>query len=140
MLQYFKELSDFGLLILIWLVQLIIYPSFTFMEKANLIAWHPKYTAMISVVVMPLMLVQLASTFYLTYANFNYILLVQCLLIILLWASTFFQAVPLHNQINSGIEIKKAAENLVQVNWKRTIMWTIIVILNFIDRYTTLHN
>lgn len=140
MLPYFKELSDFGLLILIWLVQLIIYPSFTFMEKANLIAWHPKYTAMISIVVMPLMLFQLASTFYLTYSTFNYILLAQCVLIVLLWAATFFQAVPLHNQIDSGIEIKKAADKLVQANWKRTIMWTLIVILNFLQRFTTYSN
>ena len=140
MLQYIKELSDFGLLILIWLVQLIIYPSFTFMEKANLIAWHPKYTSMISVVVMPLMLIQLASTFYLTYANFNYILLMQSLIIVLLWSSTFFQAVPLHNQIDSGIEIKKAADRLVHVNWNRTLMWSTIVILNFISRFTTLNN
>ncbi|WP_375577597.1 hypothetical protein ABWH96_11090 [Marivirga tractuosa] len=137
MLQHIKELSDFGLVVLIWLVQLIIYPSFTYMEKANLIAWHPKYTFMISVVVMPLMLIQLSSTFYLTYINFNYILLIQCILIALLWASTFLQAVPLHNQIESGIEIKKAAKDLVQVNWKRTIMWSIIVILNFTARFTT---
>ncbi len=137
MLQYLKELSDFGLLILIWLVQLIIYPSFTYMEKANLIAWHPKYTTMISVVVMPLMLFQLASTFYLTYTQFNYLLLTQSILIILLWISTFAQAVPLHNQIDSGVEIKKATISLVQVNWKRAIMWSLIVILNFIDRFTT---
>jgi hypothetical protein len=140
MLQYFKEISDFGLLILIWLVQLIIYPSFTFMTKANLIAWHPTYSSMISAVVIPLMLLQLASTFYLTYMQFNYFLLAQCALIILLWLSTFFQAVPLHNQIDSGIEIKKAAENLIRINWNRTIMWSLIVILNFIQRFTTLNN
>jgi Na+/proline symporter len=134
MLQYLKELSDFGLLILIWLVQLIIYPSFTYMDDANLSAWHPKYTNMISVVVMPLMLIQLFSTFYLTYNQFNWILVTQCILIILLWTSTFFQAVPLHNQIDSRNEMQKAAIKLVQANWKRTIMWTLIVILNFIGR------
>jgi len=140
MIQYIKELSDFGLLILIWLVQLIIYPSFTYMEKANLITWHPKYTAMISIVVMPLMLLQIASTFYLTYNHFNWTLLIQSIIIIALWLATFLEAVPLHNQIESGIEIKEAAENLVQVNWKRTIMWSVIVILNFIHRFTTLNN
>jgi hypothetical protein len=134
MLPYLKELSDFGLLILIWLVQLIIYPSFNYMDDVNLSAWHPKYTNMISVVVMPLMLIQLFSTFYLTFNQFNWILFTQCILIILLWASTFFQAVPLHNQIDSGNEIQNAAVKLVQINWKRTIMWTLIVILNFIGK------
>ena len=137
MLHNLKELSDFGLLILIWLVQLIIYPSFTFMDKANLIVWHPKYTAMITIVVMPLMLVQISSTFYLTYNNYNWVLLIQSILIIFLWLSTFLEAVPIHNQIDSGIKIKEASENLINVNWKRTIMWTAIVILNFINRFTT---
>jgi hypothetical protein len=134
MIQYFKELSDFGLLILIWLVQLIIYPSFTFMEDNQLLNWHPKYTQLITVVVMPLMLIQLFSTAYLTYNQFSWILLTQSILIILLWASTFFQAVPLHNQIDSHSEIQKAALDLVKANWKRTIMWTLIVILNFIGK------
>jgi hypothetical protein len=110
------------------------------MKKSNLIEWHPKYTNRISVVVMPLMLVQIALTFYLTYKNFNYFLSIQCVLIILIWISTFFQAVPLHNQIESGIKMKKAAQDLVSVNWKRTVMWSIIVIINFIDRFTTLNN
>lgn len=134
MLPYLKELSDFGLLILIWLVQLIIYPSFNYMNDANLSAWHPRYTNMITLVVMPLMLIQLLSTIYLTFYQFNWILLTQCILIILLWASTFFQAVPLHNQIESGNEMQNAAIKLVQINWKRTIMWTLIVILNFIGK------
>jgi len=137
MLLYIKELSDFGLFILIWLVQLIIYPSFTYFEKTKLQAWHPKYTSMISIIVMPLMLVQLAGTFYLTYIDFNSILLLQSILIILLWVSTFFEAVPLHQRIDSGQETKKVTEKLVRVNWKRTIMWSAIVILNFIDRITT---
>ncbi|SMG12212.1 hypothetical protein SAMN05661096_00478 [Marivirga sericea] len=140
MLHYIKELSDFGLFVLIWLVQLIIYPSFTFMKKSSLIIWHPIYTKRISVVVMPLMLLQIALTFYLTYSSFNYFLLFQSIIIIFIWISTFFQAVPLHNQIESGVKMKKAAEKLVQANWKRTIMWSLIVILNFLDRFTTLNN
>lgn len=134
MLHHLKELSDFGLLILIWLVQLIIYPSFTYMEESNLSAWHPKYTNMITIVVMPLMLIQLFTSFFLAYSEFNWLLLIQCVLIVLIWAATFFQAVPLHNQIENGDEMRKAANLLVSTNWKRTIMWTVIVILNFASK------
>jgi len=137
MINYLKELSDFGLLILIWLVQLIIYPSFTYMDKKDLHRWHPTYTKMITVVVMPLMLVQLFTTFYLSFSDFNWLLLIQCILIVLLWASTFFQAIPLHNKIENGQNIQKSAVALVHVNWKRTIMWTFIVVLNFVGKYTT---
>ncbi|WKK80498.1 hypothetical protein [Marivirga arenosa] len=140
MTSYIKELSDFGLFVLIWIVQLIVYPSFTMMEKSNLLAWHPKYTQMITIIVMPLMLVQIILTLYLTYSNSNWILITQSVLVVMLWASTFFQAVPLHNLIESNQEVAESAKKLVQVNWNRTAMWTIIVLLNLVQRFTTFNN
>jgi len=35
-----RLLFDFGLLVLIWLVQLVIYPSFLYYEQDNLKRWH----------------------------------------------------------------------------------------------------
>jgi len=55
---------DFGMLVLIWLVQLIIYPSFEFTDKDAFLGWHEKYTGLITVVVLPLMLGQLGLTLY----------------------------------------------------------------------------
>ena len=52
-------LVDIGLVVLIWMVQLIVYPSFTFYSKENLVNWHQKYTARIAVIVIPLMFLQL---------------------------------------------------------------------------------
>ena len=51
-------LVDFGLFILIWLTQLVIYPSFTYFREQDLTRWHRKYTRAISYIVMPLMLGQ----------------------------------------------------------------------------------
>jgi len=51
---------DFCLVVLIWLVQLIIYPSFRYMSPEQLAIWHPKYTTLITLVVGPLMLAQVA--------------------------------------------------------------------------------
>ena len=57
-----RLLFDFGLLVLIWLVQLVIYPSFLYYEQDNLKRWHEKYTQKITYVVLPLMMGQLIIT------------------------------------------------------------------------------
>ena len=49
---------DSGLFILIWLVQLIIYPSFRYTEEKDFVGWHARYTWVIGAIVSPLMLVQ----------------------------------------------------------------------------------
>ncbi|MAJ50932.1 MAG: hypothetical protein CMB82_04875, partial [Flammeovirgaceae bacterium] len=53
-----RLLFDIGTLVLIWLVQLVIYPSFLFFERKNLKLWHDKYTKKVSFVVLPLMIGQ----------------------------------------------------------------------------------
>ena len=49
---------DSGLLILIWLVQLIIYPSLCYTEDKEFICWHKRYSYMIGLIIIPLMLAQ----------------------------------------------------------------------------------
>ena len=48
-------LADFGLVVLIWIVQLIIYPSFHVVANDAFAAWHKTYMALISYLVIPLM-------------------------------------------------------------------------------------
>ncbi len=131
MLLLIKLLSDFGLLILIWIVQIIIYPSFRFYAPKDLLIWHEKYTKLITFIVLPLMMVQLSSTIILTYTEFSWNFGVQLVLIILIWFSTFLQAVPLHNKISSGKDIVPSSIKLVRVNLLRTILWTIIFLMSF---------
>ncbi len=54
-----RLLVDMGLLILTWLVQLVIYPSFLYYDATDLKKWHSIYTGRITFVVLPLMLTQL---------------------------------------------------------------------------------
>ena len=55
---------DFGLVVLIWMIQLIVYPSFLHYTTTNLIKWHRKYTPLIGYIVGPLMLLQLGISIY----------------------------------------------------------------------------
>ena len=59
MIEITRLLLDFGLCILIWMVQLVVYPSFLFFSFNNLFTWHKTYTKAIALIVIPLMLGQL---------------------------------------------------------------------------------
>ncbi|MEL7161763.1 MAG: hypothetical protein AAFN92_13465, partial [Bacteroidota bacterium] len=57
---------DTAALVLIWLVQLVIYPAFLYYAEADFRGWHPVYTQRVTYVVLPVMLAQLALYAYLT--------------------------------------------------------------------------
>ena len=59
-IEVFKFCVDFGLLVLILMVQVIVYPSFLHFSKTNLIKWHQSYTPKITTIVAPLMIAQVA--------------------------------------------------------------------------------
>lgn len=118
---------DFGLVVLIWLVQLIIYPSFAYYTADDLAVWHPKYTGLITLVVGPLMLAQVIATGWNLASQFSWLTLVVALLVIIIWWSTATQAIPLHNQIDAGVTLPTTISRLIRVNWLRTFLWTIIV-------------
>ena len=125
-------LFDFGLLVLIWMVQLIIYPSFKFYSKTDLLLWHKKYTAAISIVVIPLMFGQLITAVLQAIYAPNWLNLGCLILISLVWISTFSQFVPIHKTISTGKITSKLLQQLVQKNWLRTALWSLIFIWSFV--------
>lgn len=124
---------DFGLVILIWLVQLIIYPSFRYYSPAELAIWHPKYTGLITLVVGPLMLAQVGLIGWELLSRFSIFGLLSALLVGLMWLSTAGQAVPLHNAIAAGDASSETLNRLVAVNWIRTVGWTLVFGLGVIE-------
>lgn len=126
------KMVDFGLVVLIWMTQLIVYPSFTYLSENQLLAWHPKYTTAISFIVMPLMLAQVLLHGYDLIEQFHWMRLLATILIIVVWINTFFYAVPLHHKISAQQDMLEAAQGLVKVNWYRTILWTLVFLLNFL--------
>jgi len=122
-------LIDFGLVVLIWLVQLIIYPSLLYYSEKDLGKWHDKYTSLISGFVIPMMIVQVSYHAYLLIINPNIIYVINFGSIIAIWAVTFFYAIPLHGNIAQGKYIRASLEKLIKINWYRTALWTQIFII-----------
>ena len=128
-----KLLFDFGLLILIWLVQLIIYPSFEYIDKTRLSIWHEKYTVLITIVVMPLMIGQVILHASALWRSVNTLAMLQAVFIALCWIVTFFRAVPLHNQLQQAISVDKTIIALIHWNWPRTILWSLVFIGSLLE-------
>ncbi|TPN87706.1 hypothetical protein [Aquimarina algicola] len=122
-----RLLLDFGLLVLIWIVQLIIYPGFAYYTQDQLLIWHSKYTTFITIIVMPLMLGQLALYSIQLFLHIDVYVLIIWVLIVLIWSATFLQAVPLHNKIAQNKNKNNIIVNkLIKINWLRTVLWTMV--------------
>ncbi|WP_033408481.1 hypothetical protein [Psychroflexus tropicus] len=119
---------DFGLVVLIWMVQLIVYPGFLFYQEKDLITWHKVYTPRITIIVAPLMFIQAAVALYLVIIEFSLLHLIYTLLVVSIWISTFLFFVPLHQNIESQKHIEVSAEKLSRGNLYRAFQWTVVFI------------
>lgn len=127
-----RLLVDFGLLVLIWVVQLIVYPSFLFYNKENLITWHRKYTPLVGYIVAPLMVLQLSLSIYQISNAVTLNNIISVMMISTIWIITFLQFVPIHNNISNGSTSEKMLLSLVKKNWLRTFLWSLLFVLNVI--------
>jgi len=132
-----KLVSDAGLLVLIWLVQLVIYPSFRFYNISELKKWHRPYTGRITLVVLPLMVSQLILSWGIVLAyNWDIFHTINAVLVLLTWVSTFIIFVPLHQKIENAQHLKIYIRKLITYNWLRTFLWTIIFVNTLIVAIT----
>lgn len=134
MIEIFRILFDTGLLVLIWMVQLIVYPSFLFYGKEKLQYWHSIYVKRISFIVIPLMFGQTLVAGYQLYQGISTYTLGSIFLILAVWALTFLLFVPRHNAISNSSYTRKTLTELVSLNWYRTLVWTLILLWTLITR------
>lgn len=115
---------------LIWLVQLVHYPAFKYVTYSSFQKFCSFHSRTITIIVMPLMFIELGTGFYLYYLKQNQFFLINLILIVLIWLSTFFLSVPLHEQLAKGFDID-TINKLVNTNWPRTFLWSTRSILLF---------
>lgn len=125
-------LVDVGLVVLIWMVQLIIYPSFVYYRPENLTRWHQKYTTGIAVLVVPLMLCQLIVATTDLFLNFSFQSLFVVTIVLFLWIFTFLSFAPIHLKITNGEVTKELLRRLVRLNWIRTFLWSLLFIFHLL--------
>ncbi len=128
-----RLLLDFGLVVLIWMIQRIVYPSFLHYSAEDLVTWHKEYTSRFSAIVIPLMFGQLSISVYQLITGTSLYTVISLVIIVLIWISTFFQFVPIHSNISKGRISEKMLVSLVNKNWIRTVLWTLLFIYSFFN-------
>ncbi|MEO1481594.1 MAG: hypothetical protein AAFU77_05760 [Myxococcota bacterium] len=112
---------------LIWLVQWVHYPLFAHVGREQFSAYEALHTSRISVIVMPMMLLELGSAVALVAsppAGFGRALpLVGLGLLGMVWLTTAAFSVPAHSTLAAGFA-DGAHASLVSSNWIRTLSWT----------------
>lgn len=123
-LDHINELVSWALFGLIWIVQLVHYPSFHFVAVDRFIAFHRHHTRAISFIVLPLMLMELGLGGVLAWqSDLDWKYLLSLIIVGLIWASTFLIQVPDHNALGKGKD-DLLIDRLVKTNWIRTVLWT----------------
>ena len=122
-----QAIATFMMTGLIWVVQLVIYPLFTSIDDSSFKRYHQEYAKRITWVVLPLMFSELFLSAAFLYRLRDLTSSLLFILVILLWACTFFLSVPCHQSLDDGdLSVKK---RLVQTNWPRTLFWSIRTIV-----------
>ena len=130
MIEYLRLIIDSCLFVLIVIVQIIVYPSFIYYERDNLLKWHKIYTKKIAVVVVPLMLSQLIVSLIQVYLVATITSITYVLLVFFLWIITLLKFAPMHTEISKGNFNSEFLNKLRYLNWMRTIAWLILLVLS----------
>lgn len=123
-------ISSIYMIGVIWLIQLIHYPSFLYIDQSQFILFHQKHTIMMTILVGPVMLFELCTSVYLS-QSLQSVWLIQAGLVTLLFGLTFLVSVPIHNELAKKHN-RKLIRKLILTNWPRTILWTLKFLIFYI--------
>ncbi len=121
--------TDSAMAVLIWLVQLIIYPAFHSIESARFTEWHRKYMKTISIFVIPLMLMQAGCIGLQLREKPDAATLAAAGSVLLAWLITFGISAPCHRQLQHEGKDETVIRRLISTNWLRTACWSLTWLL-----------
>ena len=128
----FQIVINVYLLGVIIMTQFITYPTFLIIDKNSFNKYHRKYVNIISSIVAPAMILEISSLILLVYLSKDFLLVKSLILLLCIWLTTFIIMVPSHNILsrkNDSKEIKK----LININWVRTFLWSVkLIVMLFI--------
>ena len=118
---------------IIWVIQLVHYPSFYFIRKDIFVSFQKFHTDKITIIVAPVMLIELITGILLIYMekNIDIALSISLFILIAIWVLTAIYFYKAHQKLMRGYN-EEIINQLIKLNWIRTILWTFRLILFFI--------
>ena len=114
----------------IWVIQIVHYPSFHFIEKELYTAFQKFHMNKISIIVIPIMLAELITgiMLFLDKSSKSPFLIISIIILVLIWLITGVFFTKAHNELITGYQ-ELVVNQLVAMNWIRTLLWTLRLLL-----------
>ena len=127
-LYFIQIVCNSYLVSLVFMTQFITYPTFLHIDKDKFSEYHRKYVNNISLIVAPVMLIELLTLSLIAYFSSEFLIIKSLILLLVIWLTTFFIMIPSHNRISKSFN-KKEIISLINYNWVRTILWSFKLLL-----------
>ena len=112
----------------IWVIQLLHYPSFHFINDQKYVEFQHFHMQRISFIVIPAMLVELASGLLLAYFFRSSLTIILLAFLLGIWGITFIFFTNIHQKLTNGYD-HSVVDRLIQINWSRTALWSLRFII-----------
>ena len=109
---------------LIWVIQILAYPQFRRVGKADFVGYHFAHCMRTGLIVAPLLVIEAVTAAGLLYQGHRESpFLFSVALIPVIWLSTALLQAPLHVKLMNGFSAD-TLRRLILTNWLRTLAWT----------------
>ena len=110
----------------IWIMQLVHYPSFNFINVEEYKSFQEFHMKRISLIVIPVMIMELTSgvLIFWIYQTDNIFFNISLFCLFFIWFLTAILFSKMHQKLTWGYQISIVTK-LVNLNWLRTISWTL---------------
>ncbi len=112
----------------IWIIQILHYPAFAVVDRAQFSAFHQRHSARITWVVFPAMATELATSCVLARSG-SLLAMLGLACAVTTWIVTAALSVPAHTRLTRGFD-SAAHNDLVRTNWLRTVAFTAHALLS----------
>ncbi len=111
---------------IIWIIQILHYPTFLFVDKKHYTEFQIFHMKNISYLIIPIMLLELFTGLYILLYNnmINFYFSASFGLLILIWLITALFFSKFHSELSKKYN-RDTILKLIRLNWIRTFFWTL---------------
>ena len=108
---------------LIWIIQVLHYPSFHYIGQEAAKEFNRFHVFRITLIVAPIMTAELVTAILLVKSLESHLLYLNLIMLLITWLITALVSMPLHFKLINKTKTKYI-KSLIITNWPRTILWT----------------
>ena len=110
---------------IIWLVQILHYPTFLYIDNERYTEFQNFHMKNISFLIIPLMLLEFLTGFFLLFFvnEIDFYFSISFSLLVLIWLITVLFFTRYHSALSNKYE-RNIILRLIRLNWIRTFFWT----------------